>query len=93
MRDIISFGPSATPQTTNKPTAMSARILTIASTAIADTTPWWRSLESKFLVPKIIVNAAKPTAAHNAVRDDVVAGSCPANPSENTEKLSVSDCS
>jgi len=58
--------PPSTPQTTKTPTATKAHSLTTASTAIAMTTPWWRSLTSRFRVPNKIVKSASPAPSHNA---------------------------
>ena len=63
----ISAAPSATKNVTNTPTAISAASLTMASSAIAATTPWWRSFASRFRVPNKIVNNAIPAATQNAV--------------------------
>ena len=58
--------PPKTPHTTNTPTATSAHSFTTASTAIAMTTPWWRSFTSRFRVPNKIVNSASPAPTQNA---------------------------
>ena len=66
MRAKISAGPPAMPNTTSRPTPSIAASLTTASTAIAATTPWWRSLASMLRVPKRIVNTAIPAATQKA---------------------------
>jgi len=67
MRSMTSPIPPATPQTTKTPTARSATSFTTASSAIAMTTPWWRSLASRFRVPKRMVKSASPPATQSAV--------------------------
>ena len=63
----ILLGPSLRPQTTKIPTDIKATNLTIASKAMAVTTPWCRSLASKLRVPNNIVNKARPAAMNSAV--------------------------
>ena len=78
---------------TATPTATNANNLTMASSAIAVTTPSWRSDTFKLRVPKSAVNNARPIAITNAI-----IGSVPAVPDDDgslakTEKDKVSDCS
>ena len=67
MRAKTSPAPPAKPQTTKTPTASSAKSLTIASTAMAMTTPLCRSFTSRLRVPNKIVNTARPAAVHKAI--------------------------
>ena len=82
-----SDGPPAMPQTTKIPTAMSATSLTTASTAMAVTTPWWRSFTSRLRVPKITVKTARPAATQSAV------DGAPPGSSVKTARASVTDWS
>ncbi len=91
MREKISAGPSLRPQTTKMPTASRAKSFTNASSAMAVTTPWWRSLASTFRVPNRMVNTARTAAIQNA---DTFSSANPVpSVGENTEKLVVMDCS
>ena len=91
IRAAMSAGPLATNQTTNTPTARRATSFTTASTAMAVTTPAWRSLASSLRVPNRIVNSASPAATQTAVSTPSE-GAPPALP-VNTSKDSEMDCS
>ena len=65
IRSKTPAGPPAM-LTTSRPTTVIATSLTTASTAIAATTPWWRSLASMLRVPNRMVNSAMPAAIQNA---------------------------
>ena len=91
MRASVAESPPPSPQTTNTPTASSAASFTTASTAMAMTTPLWRSFASRLRVPKITVNSASPAATHSAVWPFSSPGA--RSSALNTSKLSVTDCS
>ena len=96
-RAKTSAGPSERPNITRAPTATSASSLTIASSAMAATTPWCRSFASMFRVPNRMVNRAMPAAIQNAIRKSGAASGRPGRPSlpglPITWKLVVTACS
>ncbi|MNC84813.1 hypothetical protein D3C83_03810 [compost metagenome] len=58
----MSPNPSYIQNVTNSPTAMKAASLTTDSNAIAATSPSWRSVASRWRVPKRMVKAASSIA-------------------------------
>jgi hypothetical protein len=91
IRASMSDGPSATPQTTKTPTARIAKSFTMASSAMAETSPGCRSFRSSDRVPKTMVKSASPPATQIAVCS--VSGATSAPGRAKTSKLSVTDCS
>ena len=67
IRAKVSETPPAIPQTTKIPTAKSAISFTTASSAMAVTTPWWRSFALRLRVPNRIAKTASPTATQRTV--------------------------
>ena len=62
-----SPGPPNSPQVTKAPTARKASSLTTDSTAMAATRPSWRSVLSRWRVPKAMVKPASTSAISSAV--------------------------
>ena len=91
MRAITAPTPPPKPQTTKIPTANSAQSLTTASTAMAMTTPWWRSFASRLRVPNSTVNKDRPSATQKAV-DCALPKLAPPSAYEKLAKLKVTDC-
>jgi len=92
IRAAMGPSPPAAPQTTKTPTARSAVSLTSASSAMAVTTPWWRSLASRLRVPNRMVKTVSPTASQIAVACWFGSGH-PSSPCvANTPKDRVTDC-
>ena len=71
-----SPGPLNSPQVTKMPTARKARTLTTDSAAMAATMPSWRSVLSRWRVPKAIVKPASTSATIRAM----IGVPCPAAP-------------
>ncbi len=63
----MSAGPSNNPQQTKMPTARKASSLTTDSSAIAATMPSWRSLVSRWRVPKATVKPASTSAMYKVL--------------------------
>lgn len=88
IRASVSEMPPERPQTTKTPTAISAKSLTTASTAMAMTTPWCRSFASRLRVPKITVKSARPMATMKAElalgADPAASEAAPLNTSNDT---------
>ena len=91
MRARTSPTPSASPQTTKVPTASKAKSLTMASTAIAITTPLCRSLTSRLRVPKIIVKTARPAATQSAMLE-MLTMLCASLANTDTDRVTDCNC-